>query len=264
MLNSIKNELSKSFSQIKMFIFIIVLAGAPLVGAIGFKLLKSQITDPKELEMLSFSGMSFPLQMLGGLVDFLIPIFIIILVADKITEEYKQGTLILPLITPISRTKLLLSKILTIGIEITVLFCVLFGSSYLFGIIFFGYESGFSHGLLSLSTVNGVLYTLGSFALTGLILFIFSLIVIMLSLIFKSSGSLIGISVGMIFVMQMMSLLGKNFSKLLISNYFKFYMTIFYPMETLDYLIGILIIMLYGIVGIVLSFTIFKKKDLIY
>ncbi len=264
MINCIKNELYKSFSQIKIFVFLLAVAAAPLVFGIGILFVRTQLTDPAQVEMFSYTGMQFPLEILSGLAELLIPVFIVILISDKFTEEYKQGTLKLPLITPVSRKKILFSKIISVGIEITILLVILFGSSYIFGNILFGFQSDFTYGMMSFTIFDGIIITILSYMLTGIILFVFSLIITVLAIILKSTGSLIGIAVGMILSMQIISLLGETISKLLLPNYFKFYISLFYPMDTKDLITSTSIIIIYGIIGLSLSVTLFKKKDMNY
>jgi ABC-2 type transport system permease protein len=69
----------------------------------------------------TMSAQMFPLEALKMHLDMLLPIFISILIADIITDEYRSGTLKLPLIHPVSRRKLLNSKLFTILVTITVL-----------------------------------------------------------------------------------------------------------------------------------------------
>ena len=141
MLKSVKCELYKGFSQLKMLVFLIVMALAPIVGAVGSILLSKSneiISNPSFGEALRVTNLDLPIKMLNGLVDFIVPVFIIILVADSITEEYIHGTLKLSLMVPMTRVKCIVSKLIALGVEIAVMLGVLLIFSYIAGFIFFG------------------------------------------------------------------------------------------------------------------------------
>lgn len=267
MLNGVKSELIKGFSQTKMYIFLIVLAGAPFVGAIGSIILKNTpgiSSDPALVAQLSFTMLKYPLSVLGGVVDLLVPIFIIILISDMITEEYIKGTLKLALITPNKRERILLSKIATIAIEIGLMLGILLVSSYLAGLIFFDKTSTLEYGTISLGVLEGIGYTLGAYALTFFVLVAFAVLIMFMALHLKSTGSVIGVSVGLIIVAPLLSLIGDAIGKAIIINYFKFYNILFTSFDVMELLRGIGIVLVYGLGSFILSYLTFKKKDLVY
>ncbi|MFJ5964087.1 MULTISPECIES: ABC transporter permease subunit [unclassified Bacillus (in: firmicutes)] len=71
----------------------------------------------------------------------LVGVFVIIIASTIVSAEYKHGTIKLLLIRPPSRSKILLSKYITVQIYSFLLVAVLFILSFILGAIFFGFNN---------------------------------------------------------------------------------------------------------------------------
>lgn len=107
MLSLVKNELIKLFAGKKIYVFMLAIVLAN--SLIGVESLVGAIDIP-------VNGQNVPILMLPTIVNILLPLFVIVLVAGMITDEYANGTLKLSLIHPVSRTSLLTAKLLALGV----------------------------------------------------------------------------------------------------------------------------------------------------
>ena len=63
-----------------------------------------------------FNGQSFPLTLFGGVMSTILPIFVVILIANMVTDEYTDGSLKLPLLRQVSRNELLIGKLVSLTV----------------------------------------------------------------------------------------------------------------------------------------------------
>lgn len=92
-------------------------------------------------------------------------IFIAVFVAGTIAEEYKSGTLKLSLTRPINRAQFLRSKIVAIFIFNAYLLTLYILSTYVIGIIAFGWSDSFVLNGINYSAAEGVLMALSYYGL---------------------------------------------------------------------------------------------------
>lgn len=129
----------------------------------------------------------------------LISLFTIIVAAGIISNEFKWGTIKLLLIRPISRTKILLSKYLSVLIFAFTLLVFLLASSWLVGAVLFGLNgfnpvvvqetmSAYSHGNVLGEIASSYGYSLVTLVMMATFAF-------MISAIFRSSGMAIGLAI---------------------------------------------------------------------
>lgn len=99
MINLIKNEIYKIIKQKKLYIFSCISILAIILQYMGFLMVKQNNSSFEiKLQLL-------PLMMISSL-GMIIVIYISVLMADIITDEYRNGTLKLSLIRPITRFEL--------------------------------------------------------------------------------------------------------------------------------------------------------------
>ncbi|MBN8191077.1 ABC transporter permease [Bacillus sp. NTK074B] len=130
-------------------------------------------------------------------------LFAIIVAAGIVASEFSWGTIKLLLIRPISRTKILLSKYLTVILYGISLLLVLFVVSLLLGIILFGGTDQATH----LAFVDGkvveqsiVGYLIKTYLLKTIDVVMMATMAFMISAVFRSSSLAIGISLFLLFV----------------------------------------------------------------
>ncbi|MCF8000573.1 MAG: ABC transporter permease [Halanaerobiales bacterium] len=250
----LKNEVYKLLKKKKIYIFMIIITGMTLIPIIVSKFDGGGIV---------FKVNILPLENLAWSTEMIIPIFISILVADMITNEYSEGTMKINLVNGVSRTELLFSKVLTIILVITGLVLFTMVVSYVSGSFFLEWGIPFEFNDLLLSEGSGILYTSLLYLLSVIPLTAFSLIIIFLGLKLESGGSLVGVSIGIIFIMNTMRQLSSVFRPFIISDYFN----TGYLLTSLGIQNGLAIFILtsgiYFIVFMGLSVNHLLKKDIV-
>lgn len=274
MKNLIKNEVYKIFRQKKLFVFMGIMLLSMILNYIFFLLSKNIVMDNNSNPFLNMNGQMFPINTLNG-VNTIIVIFIIIVSADIITDEYKNGTLKLSLLWPITRTKLLISKVIGLYISIFTLLVFTMTAGYILGTIFWGWgdtlvlsdfnTTGFGQKPVtySFSPLNGIIYTIGSYILSTIPFISFGMIVIFISLLYSNVGATIATGLGIYFGLGLVDQFIRNSRPFLINTYFTFYMDFAKDIDIKHVILGTLSILIYGIVFYLSSLLIFKKKDIL-
>ncbi|MBD3921494.1 ABC transporter permease subunit [Paenibacillus sp. PR3] len=145
----------------------------------------------------------------------LVTIFTVIVAADSVAGEFSSGTIKLLLIRPWSRSKVLLSKYISL-LQFAIFFlAVLFVWTYLWNGIFFGFSSGSMQELTTEQATGSV----WGYVLSGLGLQYVSMVLttitisFLLSTVFRSGGLSIGLSLFLMFMSDtlagLMSLIDK-------------------------------------------------------
>ncbi len=132
-----------------------------------------------------------------------VALFTIIVAAGIVASEFSWGTIKLLLIRPISRTKILLSKYISVLLFGMSMLFVLFVLSYLLGLILFGGADQSAH----LSYVDGkvveqsiVVFLIKTYLLKSIDVVMMATMAFMISAVFRSSSLAIGISLFLLFV----------------------------------------------------------------
>ena len=254
MVSLIKNELIKSFSKKKFYVFMIIVILLELLPWLQSLL--------GELHMV-VNGQNLSVIMLSGVAGSIIPLFIILSLADMITDEYSSGTLKLSLIHPVTRTQLLIAKIFSLVIIITVLLVFAIATGYIVGTFIFGWGDAFVFQGNDYSTFEGILITLGIYAASILPLTIFILLLTLLSLQFTSSGITVGVGIGLMVTMDMFGQVFSSLRPYLLTTYFqKFPMIIISGNYGGDLAAALLILLVYGITSYSISIYQFNKRDI--
>lgn len=198
-------------------------------------------------------------------------LFIIIISAGIVASEFTWGTIKLLLIRPINRTKILLSKYITILLFALFMLVVLFVFSTVVGMILFGFPDQTSTYINyyngKVTEQNMFAHLLGYYGLKSINMMMLATMAFMISSVFRNSSLAIGISIFLMFTgAQMTMLLSLKFSwakYILFANtdlmqYFEGA-----PMVegmTLPFSVGMLLI--YFIVFQLLAFFVFNKRDI--
>jgi ABC-2 type transport system permease protein len=200
----------------------------------------------------------------------IVTLFTVIITGDMVAGEFTWGTIKLLLIRPASRSKILLSKYISIILFALVLLVMLFASAVLVNGILYGFHDiGMpylkvnSSGLVQES--NLVLHVLSTYALKLVDLIMVVTLAFMISTVFRSASLAIGISIFIMFAGQAISMLLMRYSW---GKYFLFANT-----DLTQYLQGrplqegmtmgfsITVLIIYFIVFNALSWSIFRKRD---
>lgn len=200
----------------------------------------------------------------------LISLFTIIIAAGIVANEFRWGTIKLLLIRPISRSKILLSKYISVLIFAVITSIFLYVFSFIVGAIFFGIEGANPHILLHtesgfeyVSIAGDILSTYG-YKLINLVMM--ATFAFMISTVFRNSALAIGLA---IFLMMAGTQIVFFFAERSWAKYILFantdltqYKTGNTPMlegMTLGFSVSVLIV--YYAIFIVLSWFVFTKRD---
>lgn len=196
MLKVFKNEMIKMISGKKLYIFSVILIVSIIIMAFLSKSIPSVKIGPQ----------NFVAQMImnGMIMEPLIPIFMILVAAEIITEDYSSGTMKFTLMTPIRKIDVFAGKLLFMGVYIVILMAICFVSSYIVQVFFCGLGG-------SSIFFKTFIYNLKCFAVVIPPLIAFSAIVGFISLFITSSGAVIGIGIGVYIIAKFLNMGIKNF-----------------------------------------------------
>jgi len=243
LLSLIKNELFKLFHSKKIYVFAIIITALAIIGSIA---IKKQIPEP-EISIHLIAQF-----MLMALMQAIMVIFSVILISDMITDEYKCGTLKLPMLHPISRLQYFSSKVISVVIITIIMLLYTMVISYILNLIVLGTGG----------TVNAseFLEVIKFYILSALPLLAFDMIIFFIAVNLSSGGAVIGLSLGLYFGLQIAGQLINGLDKYLITTYIPLFVDNA-PKETL--IQGLIAIGLYSTVFYLLSNLLFKRKDIL-
>lgn len=197
-----------------------------------------------------------------------ITLFAVVVAAGIVATEFSQGTIKMLLTRPVKRWKILTSKLITVGIFAIALTVVLLVVGVISGYIFFDSIPG-----LDLEVVNGQIVDVSFWGrillLTGLSLinvFVIATLAFMIGSVFRSSSLAIGISIFLMFMgVQITYMLARfEFVKYILfaNTNLSQYIGNNQPMiEGLTMPFSIVVILVYVMVFLVISYWSFMKRD---
>jgi ABC-2 type transport system permease protein len=205
----------------------------------------------------------------AGVVTF-VGLFAIIVAAGIVASEFSWGTIKLLLIRPISRTKILLSKYLTVLLFGASMLVILFIFSILLGLILFGVGDQVPH----LAYVNGevqeqsiVVYLIKTYLLKTIDVLMMATMAFMISAVFRSSSLAIGISLFLLFM-------GANATALIAMKFDWAKYSLFANTDLTQYTgemqplvegmtmsFSIIMLLIYFAIFLFLAFFVFNKRD---
>ncbi|MDW7675501.1 MAG: ABC transporter permease [Bacillota bacterium] len=254
MIKLIKNELIKLGSGRRLQSFLLLLVASQLIPVL--------VTFVSGIK--AFEAQTYPLSMLGFTASWLLPIFLIVIIAQLVTDEYSSGTLVLSLIHPVSRGKLLAAKLLTLLLLILGSLGLSLLLAYVIGIVFFGWSPDFVLRGVSYSLLGGITKTIGAHLVAALPLLAFSALVLLLALTFNSSSVVVGIAVSLLFASMVLGQAIPSLRPFLITFYFTdLSYSLFFSEDSIQLTKGFVIVGLYGLIPYAISNIIFKRRDLL-
>jgi ABC-2 type transport system permease protein len=197
-------------------------------------------------------------------------LFTIIIGAGIVANEFNWGTVKLLLIRPLSRTKILLSKYLTVLLFGFLSILVVFAFSFILGAILFGLPEDaypylhYSNGIVKEQSM--LLHLISFYGLNSISLLMLTTMAFMISSVFRNSSLAIGISIFLMFMGSTVTVLLANwfdwakyllFANTDLTQYFEG--TPLVSGMTLPF--SIIMLFVYFIVFIGLAFWVFKKRD---
>jgi ABC-2 type transport system permease protein len=251
----IKNELIKLSHNRKVYAFMVALLIINIIPVLMTLVVRIRTLD----------GQSYPSTLFGFTVSWVIPLFLIAIIAEMITEEYTAGTLSLSLVHPVSRLQLFTGKAVTLLLLILValIYALLLG--YGIGTVFFGCGNEFFMRGIAYSSWEGVQFTVGTYLLAAIPLWSFSLLVMFLAMVMSSGASVVGIAAGILLVFTMLDLLAAEISPYLITTYFSSLPAlIMLTPGRPNLLFALLFVLLHSVLFYLAGFIVLQKRDMIH
>ncbi|MCA1031361.1 ABC transporter permease [Bacillus timonensis] len=225
--------------------------------------LENELAPQLEVHVWSFVNNAQAAISIAGL-------FTIIIAAGIVASEFSWGTVKLLLIRPISRSKILLSKYLTVGLFGLLLLMIIYTLSALVGVLLFGLPSS---EVPHLAYVNGevverniALHLIGQYFLGSIDILMIATMAFMISAVFRNSSLAIGISLFLFFTGGTATMLLA--SKFEWTKYFLFANTnlsVYFdgvpPIEGMTLTFSIILLLIYFLVFHLLAFSVFRKRD---
>jgi ABC-2 type transport system permease protein len=206
----------------------------------------------------------------NGFAVTLVGLFAIIVAAGIVASEFSWGTIKLLLIRPISRTKILLSKYITVILYGVTMLAVLFAVSFLIGLILFGGTGQSVHLAYIEGKVveqNMVGYLIKTYLLKSIDVTMMATMAFMISTVFRSSSLAIGISLFLLFM-------GANATQLLAMKFDWAKYSLFANTDLTQYTgfsqpmvkgmtmgFSITMLLIYFAIFQLLAFFVFRKRD---
>lgn len=195
----------------------------------------------------------------------ILPLLISIIIGDIIVDEYTSGTLKLPLLHPVSRKELIVSKVLTIVLTASILLIFILLLSYVLGFLLLPWEDTLEIGSYTFSGFPAVLFVVFSYMFTLIVLVAFVMPIVMLAVRIESTSVLVGSTIGMFVIFQFLTnSLPLPLKQFLI--YFYFFITILAGnLNTYkEFVLGATVILAYIVFPYLIALRHFKKKDIMY
>jgi len=254
--NALKQQMDQSRTKIKKQYF-------KKEIAINDYRIKHHIPPREKYSVWSFVKDSSQLIVLAGL-------FIIIVAAGIVASEFNWGTIKLLLIRPINRTKILLSKYLTVLLYAIFMLSILFVFSTILGAILFGMPdeavSYLNYNNGQVTEQNIVVHLLIYYGLSSIDMIMLVTMAFMISSVFRNSSLAIGLSLFLLFT-------GGQFTTLLAMKFTWAKYLLFANTDLMQYVEGsplvegmtlsfsVLMLLAYFALFQFLAFFVFQKRD---
>ncbi|WP_415839578.1 ABC transporter permease [Paenibacillus tarimensis] len=180
----VANENMKTYRRIRTWIML----GILLVLAAGTTIVFYSITD-------EIPNMWMVTELEATFLSSLITIFVVIVAAESVASEFSTGTIKLLLIRPWSRSKILLSKYISLMLLAVFFTAVVFVFTVLMNMIVFGYSSELELAVGSADNMAPLPYMLMFYLYNFISLVVVATLAFMISSVFRSSGLAIGLSI---------------------------------------------------------------------
>jgi ABC-2 type transport system permease protein len=262
-----RTEFRKQLFRLRTYIALALMAGIPTLLTIAFKFGSGPSNDRERsfFSLAKSSGLNVPLAALSAMSVFLIPIVVLMFAGSAVAEEANWGSLRYLLIRPVSRSRLLVSKLTvaaTLGC-VAILIVVVTGT--LEGVAVFGwhpvtsptagvFQPGEALGRIALATAYVI------WSMSGIVAFSF-----LLSTMTTSSMGAVSGAMGVAIVSQILEAIQplQNLRSFLPTHYWHAWESLFVSPTNTDHLVrGVLLQAPYVVVFLGLAWWWFRRKDI--
>ncbi|MEK5078670.1 ABC transporter permease [Solibacillus sp. FSL W7-1436] len=196
-------------------------------------------------------------------------LFSIVVAAGIVASEFSWGTIKLLLIRPVSRSKILLSKYITTILFALLLITLLFGLSFIFGSLLFGFsgieQSNLVYQNNQVVEQNMITYIISLYGFNSIDLFMMLTFAFMISTVFRSSSLAIGISIFLMFTGPQLVQLLSNYEwvkyVLFANTNLQQYTNGIPIVEGMTMAFSISMLIIYFVIFIGVSWITFEKRD---
>jgi hypothetical protein len=241
------NEMDKMYRKKKLIVLVLLTILAITIGQLTVSGVRFQFGI-----RASGSG-QFPILVLSVLINTLLPLFTVLMSIDIFSGEFSSNTMKVSLLRPVSRLKLFSAKIAAIATFILASLLLVMVLSVLTGIIFNASE-------LSILFLAKVFL---AYILSVLPVLIFTLLIVILTNVFKSGTSVFFLSVLIFLGFKVISIIYPGLSNLLIVPSFGWYNLFLAQTVNLVKILNQFCIMIgYGIILFTVGYYLFDNKDI--
>lgn len=245
----IKNEIYKLLKSKRYYAF---------VGIIMILIILFAVATNSVFNLNSSSGNTidfikphdFPKEILGIMADFLLPIFVTLIITFFISDEFVSGTFKLPLLHGFKKWEVIMAKAITTIIVTFFILVITILFSYLVSYIFWG-NKVFNHKVV-VQTIKCYLSPM-----IAIIALIFTVITI--SILLRNSGIIIGVVGAILVIGSILGNLIPEANKYLLTYYLKAFVM---ELDKIDMFFAIIICAIYGIISFALGNEILKKLEI--
>ena len=275
--NLIKNEAIKTLHKKRTYIsFILISILIPfIIAAIdnGGKTLESKIYGQLADSFLFYGSVINGYLSTYIIIAILIshmPFLSTIVASEIVSGEYSKGTFRMYLTRPISRSKVLLSKLIIVLLYTSLMMLFFFSYTLLISYLWLG--SGdlavFHNGLLLLSEDDVIWRFFLAFILSNLVMISVSSLCFLISTLSKNSVTPIIITISIVFIGTAISFIPipifKKINPYLFTGYIDIFLTAFHDPLPLKKLINLFMTTsIWSLIFIIISFKTFKNKDIL-
>ncbi|APC39152.1 ABC transporter permease [Clostridium estertheticum] len=189
MLKIFKNEIIKMLSSKKFYLLCAILIfSIILMGTIGHRI----------------NANNFALATLDGIVmKPIVPIFMVLVIAEVLTEDYSLGTMKFSLMTTIKKSDFIIGKLLFIALYAIIFMAISFIFSYIVGTITFGLGG-------KGDVLKTLVFNIKCYGIIILPLLSFCAMISLLALLINNSGTMIGLGIGIVILSMLFIPLQEN------------------------------------------------------
>lgn len=242
MLKVLKNEFIKMINGKKLWIFIGVnFISIILMAYMAFKEPYAHIGTQNFLEVCLWGIVMRPI----------IPIFIILAVAETITEDYSKGTMKFSIITAIKKREIMLGKFLFLAFYEIIMLIISFVQCYIVQIF-----------TLGIGNSQAFIYNIKCYFVIMLPLLAFSMIISLVSILIDNSTVVITINIALYFIVDMINFFVKSTIGSIFLGGLNTYRLIG-KVNNYEIALAIAIAGLYTLIFLALNIEIIKKKDFV-
>lgn len=241
------NEVDKMYRKKKVMVLVLLTLLAIAIGQLMVSGVRFQFG------IRASGSAQFPILVLSVLINTLLPLFTVLMSIDIFSGEYSSNTMKISLLRPVSRLKLFTAKVAAIGSFILASLILVMVLSAVTGIIFNSTSTSFIYfGKVFLAYIASALPIL-----------VFTLLIVILSNIFKSGTSVFFLSILIYLGFKVLSILYPQFSNLLILPNFNWYnLFLAQGMDVLKIINKFFVMTGYGIILFIIGYYLFDKKDI--